>query len=190
MLLKLVLVNEENDLNIRRMKLTPFSIGLILFTGVYQNSCRSLYEKNNDLPLDDRIIYVFPDSVETGVNQYFLHVQEYRKNMNFNNFCGYLDRGETVDIYKLVIFEYRDDQTPKDDDVVRRVNKSNRYFVVNNRLIPLVFESDFDFGSVGPIANTGEMGDRYMNFYKFRLILEDANPCFYFNTDNKLINKH
>ncbi len=172
------------------MKLTLFPIALILFIGVCQNSCRSLYERDSDLPLYDRIIYVFPDSVEIGVNQYFLQVQEYRPNVNFNHFCGYLDRGESVDIYKLVIFEYKNEQTPKDDKVVRRVDKSNRYFVVNNRFIPLVFESDFDFGSVGPISNTGEMGDRYMNFFKFILILEDANPCFYFSTDNNLINKH
>lgn len=119
----------------------------------------------------DSIIYVFPDFVENEAYKFILRTQK-TSNYQDPRFSGFL-QFTSPDTFKLVLLNYGSKQLKSRQPMYKRIKTTNRFFIVDSVLYPLIFESDFIFGTLSPIDNLGKMGDRYDKVLRSNLIIED-----------------
>jgi len=103
---------------------------------------------------ENKIVYIFPDSVEIAVNEYITQEREEK-----TSYYLVLSK-DTADIYRLLVLRYDPLHNP-----THRANLSNRVAVINDKRLPLLFDYDELFGTVDTI-NIGRYGERDDGYVK------------------------
>ena len=140
---------------------------------------KKLLQKENDAWLntqqqEEKIVYVFPDSVEVAVYEYITQVSEYFIKRG-EEVCYYLVlEKDTANVYRLIVQRYDPSYNPN-----HRANLSNRVAVINDKRLPLLFDYDELFGTVDAI-NMGRYGVRNESYVKRSITIRDWAFTIYF----------
>jgi len=122
---------------------------------------------------ENKIVYIFPDSVEIAVNEYI--TQERKEKTSY-----YLVLSkDTANVYKLMVSSYDPSY-----DSTHRANVSNRVAVINDKHLPLLFDYDERFGTLDAI-NIGRHGERDDGYVKRSITIYDWHYTIYFIGDFK-----
>jgi len=125
---------------------------------------------------ENKIVYVFPDSVEVAVYEYITQDSEYFIKERGEEVCYYLVLSkDTADVYKMLVQRY----FPKSYKSNDRVNISNRVAVINDKRLPLLFDYDELFGTVD-VINMGKYGERQDGYVKRSITIRDWAYTIYF----------
>ncbi|PUZ19328.1 hypothetical protein GA0116948_1297 [Chitinophaga costaii] len=109
-----------------------------------------------------KIWYILPDSVEVRLNRYILTSipkQEVQK-------LFFLLKRDSLNSYNITVIPLTHNT---DLNIIRWVEDSNRYVLVNKNLYPLLLDYDFIFGTP-EYNNIGEFGQREGSIKKIYLI--------------------
>ena len=96
----------------------------------------------------EKIVYVFPDSVEICLDSCIGKIEESGLDFQF-----YLLLESDSSLYRLSIGRYTKGEA---NNILPWIKQSNRYAVVNNRSLPLIFDYDLNFST--------KWGDKIGNF--------------------------
>ncbi|GAA4142730.1 hypothetical protein GCM10022216_23970 [Sphingobacterium kyonggiense] len=128
----------------------------------------------------DSIVYVLHfDSVETKVDQ---HLRALERGDGKIMFWGYL--GRCNEGFKLVICNNMYNKDSENNFLSELKSNTNRFLLIDNRKIPLIFDYDSIF-STPKISSIGGLGQREGNVLRNRFILD----CFtiVFNEYGKIV---
>jgi hypothetical protein len=123
----------------------------------------------------EKILYVFSDAVEARLDS-SLSAWQKPKDLLF-----FLYLREDSSIYSVAIGDH-----PKKayKSLYRLVKRTNRFAVVNKRLVPLIFDYDYLFSS--PSDDISSFGHRDEQIVRSALLMH--GPIIYFNARGNLLN--
>lgn len=98
---------------------------------------------------DNKILYVFPDDVEVALDQHIESLPNKEDLQFVLTLCKNVDG--TYEIYV--------NSHSTDDGIVYWERVTNRYAVINDKVYPLLFDYDYDFGAPKP-SDIGTYGRR------------------------------
>lgn len=115
------------------------------------------------------ILYVFSDDIE---NQLERQLNSFENPDSCNFYCV-LERSDTA--FGLTISCYKKNTKPI---IPEYIEKSNRKVLVNQRLIPLIFDYDSYFATTTPLSEIGEFKKREATYVRSYLINEGPKIIF------------
>lgn len=117
----------------------------------------------------DKIVYVFSDAVERTVDSCI------RKSGGpVPGFQFYLVLEADSSLYSLTIGKYTKSEQK---NILPWIKQTNRYMIVSDRSIPLIFDHDFKFGARWN-DKIGEFGHRDDNIIRVNLLLHGTTIFF------------
>lgn len=116
-----------------------------------------------------KIKYIFPDAVETKIDSCLGSLEQADRHFHF-----YLLLTTDSAKYDLTISRYTEEESK---NISPWVKETNRWAVINKRLIPLIFDYDMKFSTHYP-DRIGSFGNRDGEVIRSRIIIEGTTISF------------
>lgn len=131
----------------------------------------------------DRIRYIFPDSIEKELINYCYHRLESNPNI-----CLYIMTENADDYYPIFLLDYH---ISDDSDLSQYACATNRYALIDTIEIPLLFDLDFMLATTTQKDLLG-CGAAREGSYKRSILIIDAQPVAVYHRKKKsiLINRN
>jgi hypothetical protein len=98
--------------------------------------------KNLNLANKQKIIYVLPNCVEKEVSNFIIDSNQGRE----LNFFILLEQ-DSFQLYSISIYKYKKDKSKESLDILKWMEKSNRYCYIDTNEVPIYFGTDYIFSS-------------------------------------------